>query len=38
MKAMGQCQNIINKNKFKTIISADTAGSTKDLSLVMTSQ
>ena len=32
-QAIGQCQNIINKNKFKTIISADTAGSAKDLSL-----
>ncbi len=31
-QAIGQCQNIINKNKFKTIISADTAGSAKDLS------
>ena len=30
-QAIGQCQNIINKNKFKTIISADTAGSAKDL-------
>ena len=27
-----QCQNIIQKHKFKTIISADTAGSAKDLS------
>ena len=31
-QAIGQCQNIININKFKTIISADTAGSAKDLS------
>ena len=31
-QAIGQCQNIINKNKFKTIISADTAGSAKELS------
>jgi len=31
-QAIGQCQNIINKNKFQTIISADTAGSAKDLS------
>ena len=31
-QAIGQCQNIINKNKFKTIVSADTAGSAKDLS------
>ena len=30
-QAIGQCQNIINKNKFKSIISADTAGSAKDL-------
>jgi prephenate dehydratase len=30
-QAIGQCQEIINKNKFKTIISADTAGSAKDL-------
>ena len=29
-QAIGQCQNIINK-KFKPIISADTAGSAKDL-------
>jgi len=31
-QAIGQCQNIIKKNKFKPIISADTAGSAKDLS------
>ena len=30
-QAIGQCQNIINENKFKSIISADTAGSAKDL-------
>ena len=30
-QAIGQCQNIILKNNFKTIISADTAGSAKDL-------
>ena len=30
-QAIGQCQNIIIKNKFKTIISADTAGSAKEL-------
>ncbi len=30
-QAIGQCQDIIKKNKFKTIISADTAGSAKDL-------
>ena len=30
-QAIGQCQKIIIKNKFKTIISADTAGSAKDL-------
>ena len=30
-QAIGQCQNIINKRKFKQIISADTAGSAKDL-------
>ena len=30
-QAIGQCQSIIFKNKFKTIISADTAGSAKDL-------
>ena len=28
-QAIGQCQKIIKKNKFKTIISADTAGSAK---------
>ena len=31
-QAIGQCQNLITKNKFKIIISADTAGSAKDLS------
>jgi prephenate dehydratase len=31
-QAIGQCQAIIKKNNFKTIISADTAGSAKDLS------
>ena len=30
-QAIGQCQNLINKKKFKPIISADTAGSAKDL-------
>ena len=30
-QAIGQCQEIIKKNNFKTIISADTAGSAKDL-------
>jgi prephenate dehydratase len=30
-QAIGQCQNIINEKKFKSIISADTAGSAKDL-------
>ncbi len=30
-QAVGQCQNIINKKKFQSIISADTAGSAKDL-------
>ena len=30
-QALGQCQNLINKRKFKPIISADTAGSAKDL-------
>ena len=30
-QAIGQCQNMINKRKFKPIISADTAGSAKDL-------
>ena len=30
-QAIGQCQEIIKKNKLKTIISADTAGSAKDL-------
>ena len=32
-QAIDQCQKIIQKYKFKTIISADTAGSAKDLSL-----
>ena len=31
-QAIDQCQKIIVKNKFKTIISADTAGSAKELS------
>jgi prephenate dehydratase len=31
-QAIGQCQEIIKKNNFKSIISADTAGSAKDLS------
>ena len=31
-QAIGQCQEIIYKHKFKPIISADTAGSAKDLS------
>ncbi len=31
-QAIGQCQNLINKRKFKPIVSADTAGSAKDLS------
>ena len=30
-QAIGQCQNLINKENFKPIISADTAGSAKDL-------
>ena len=30
-QAIGQCQNLINKRKFKPIISADTAGSAKEL-------
>jgi prephenate dehydratase len=30
-QAIGQCQDIINKKHFKSIISADTAGSAKDL-------
>ena len=34
-QAIGQCQNIINKRKFKQIISADTAGSAKELAEVM---
>ena len=32
-QAIGQCQNLINKKGLKQIISADTAGSAKDLSL-----
>ena len=31
-QAIGQCQKIIVQNKYKTIISADTAGSAKELS------
>ena len=31
-QAIDQCQKIIQKHKFKTIISADTAGSAKELS------
>tara|TARA_Y100000996_G_C22535831_1_gene648243 strand:+ start:1114 stop:1956 length:843 start_codon:yes stop_codon:yes gene_type:complete len=31
-QAIGQCQKVIIKNKFQSIISADTAGSAKDLS------
>ena len=31
VQAIGQCQNIINEKKFKTLVSADTAGSAKDL-------
>ena len=31
-QAIGQCQDIIKKNKFQPIISADTAGSAKELS------
>ena len=31
-QAIGQCQNIINKNNLKSIISADTAGSAKYIS------
>ncbi len=31
VQAIGQCQNIIGKKKFKSIISADTAGSAKEL-------
>ena len=31
-QAIGQCQNLINSKKLKSIISADTAGSAKDLS------
>tara|TARA_B100000965_G_C19594486_1_gene759537 strand:+ start:1519 stop:2358 length:840 start_codon:yes stop_codon:yes gene_type:complete len=31
-QAISQCQKIINDRKFKTIVSADTAGSAKDLS------
>tara|TARA_B100000780_G_scaffold257451_1_gene207291 strand:- start:59 stop:901 length:843 start_codon:yes stop_codon:yes gene_type:complete len=30
-QAIGQCQDIIKKNNFRTIVSADTAGSAKDL-------
>ena len=30
-QAIGQCQKVIIKNKFQSIISADTAGSAKDL-------
>ena len=30
-QAIGQCQDLIKKNNFKSIISADTAGSAKDL-------
>ncbi len=30
-QAIGQCQKMINKNNFQSIISADTAGSAKDL-------
>jgi prephenate dehydratase len=30
-QAIGQCQNIIKKNKFKSLTSADTAGSAKEL-------
>ena len=30
-QAIGQCQEIIKKNNFKSIVSADTAGSAKDL-------
>ena len=30
-QAIGQCQKVINKNKFQSIISADTAGSAKEL-------
>ena len=30
-QAIGQCQKMITKNSFKTIVSADTAGSAKDL-------
>ena len=32
-QAIDQCQKLIIKHKFKTIISADTAGSAKELSL-----
>ena len=31
-QAIGQCQNLINELNLKTIVSADTAGSAKDLS------
>ena len=30
-QAIGQCQKVINKYKFQSIVSADTAGSAKDL-------
>tara|TARA_B100000886_G_scaffold339309_1_gene304390 strand:+ start:1614 stop:2456 length:843 start_codon:yes stop_codon:yes gene_type:complete len=30
-QAIGQCQNLINQKNFKSIVSADTAGSAKDL-------
>ncbi len=30
-QAIGQCQKLINRNKFQSIISADTAGSAKEL-------
>ena len=30
-QAIGQCQKVIQKNKFQSIVSADTAGSAKDL-------
>lgn len=32
-QAIGQCQNLINKKKFQPIVSADTAGSAKDLAI-----
>ena len=31
-QAIGQCQKIIMEYKFKTIVSADTAGSAKEIS------